>query len=574
MTSGTYNNDAVTAKEDTALLALHQQGGDEQHEKEEEMLLGTGSPRTALYPTLCGIAATLVTLATLVTIVTLASPASRNDALTESAATPMQLNTKEINPPFTIPYHNSNQEAQTRVVSSVWDHQGLTCTVEQCVDLVYSTGSSSKLDRPDHLRAASSMQWISETRLAIMQDDLNFIALVDIELNLKDIHSPALTLKSAYSIALPRGRDGSRQFQHSRGNRKLKLDLEASVYIPHRFSPLQEGFLLTFGSGSSNSGIRDVIILARDSLLLADQDVVPIFQAVNATFWEQYCESEPDFVAVHQQPSPLIAFYAPELYQSLRDNTAFSGSELNLEGASILSPTTESPSATVRFLQRGNGAAQPQQHLYPKNAVGEIPANELFHYMDSLLEKDGQVPLFFPDQPATEADLAPPVVSDIVEFHLGSVNGVDLTFTGSAPTWLLGDYETATRTGQQQSTIIREDTEFVYIAGAEASPDATRDGAVVGTAMGVIHSTDYDNANGNHYNGADVEVGVYNYLTYPNGEPFLHKTEGVTIPPGQHRQHEPGKRGNRNIFALTVLDMDDPDVASQMCVVQMRFPRI
>lgn len=553
----------AVAKEDTALLASHQQGRVDHHETDEDISIGTGSPSMRVYLIFCGIAATLATLA---------FPTFHSDDLAGSAAMPMQVNTMEINPPLTSSHHDisNNQAAQTRVVSSVWDNKGLTCTVEECVDLLYSTGSNPKMDRPDHLRAASSMQWISETRMAIMQDDLNFIALVDIELNLQNIQSPTLMIKNAYSIALPRGRDGSRQFQHSRGNKILKLDLEASVYIPPRFSPLEEGFLLAFGSGSSKSGIRDVLVLVRDELLLVDLDVTPVFQAVNATFWEQYCEAEADFLGVHQQPSPLVVFHAPELYQSLRDRTAFSGSELNLEGASILTATTESPSATIRFLQRGNGAAKPQQHLYPKNAMGEIPANALFHYMDSLLERDGQAPLFFPNQPSKD-DLAPPVISDVVEFHLGSVNGVDLTFTGSAPTWFLGNYETSIRTIQQQSTIIREDTEFVYIAGAEASPDATRDGAVVGTAMGIIHSIDYDNVNGNRYDGADVELGVYSYLTYPNGEPFLHKTEGVTIPPGQHRQHEPGKRGNRNIFALTVLDMDDPDVASQMCVVQMQF---
>ena len=112
---------------------------------------------------------------------------------------------------------------------------------------------------------------------------------------------------------------------HSRGNKNQKLDLEASVYIPPRFSPLlDEGFLLALESGSSKSGIRDVIILGCDSLLLVEHDVTPNFQAVNATFWEHYCEPGTDFVATHQEPSPLVVFYAPELYQLLRDHTAFS----------------------------------------------------------------------------------------------------------------------------------------------------------------------------------------------------------------------------------------------------------
>ena len=105
-----------------------------------------------------------------------------------------------------------------------------------------------------------------------------------------------------------------------------------------------------------------------------------------------------------------------------------------------------------------------------------------------------------------------------------------------------------------------ETTKFVYIAGAEASLDATRDGDVVGTAMGVIQSLDFQKGG-----TADVEAGRYNFLTYPNGTKFLQKTEGVTIPPGFGRLSQKEVDG----VALTVLDMDDPNVASQMCVVHI-----
>ena len=80
----------------------------------------------------------------------------------------------------------------------------------------------------------------------------------------------------AQTVALTR----RRLTTHSRGNKNQKLDLEASVYIPPRFSPLlDEGFLLALESGSSKSGIRDVIILGCDSLLLVEHDVTPNFQA-------------------------------------------------------------------------------------------------------------------------------------------------------------------------------------------------------------------------------------------------------------------------------------------------------
>ena len=83
---------------------------------------------------------------------------------------------------------------------------------------------------------------------------------------------------------------------------------------------------------------------------------------------------------------------------------------------------------------------------------------------------DGQAPLFYPQIPTS---LSPPSLLDVVNFQLGTVHGVELTFTGSAP-------------ASVSFNRILEATEFIYIAGAEASPDATRDGVVVGTAMGLV----------------------------------------------------------------------------------------
>lgn len=165
--------------------------------------------------------------------------------------------------------------------------------------------------------------------------------------------------------------------------------------------------------------------------------------------------------------------------------------------------------------------------------------------MDSLLIDDGQAPLFYSKERNT---FKPPKISDVVEYNLGSVKGVNLTFTGSAPSLLSANQ-------------YAENTQFVYIAGAEASPDATRDGDVVGTAMGIIRSIDYKSRTKN-----DFEVGSYNFLTYPNGTEFLHKTEGVTVASSGRRLG----LSEKEFLALTVLDMDDPDVASQMCVVRIQ----
>ena len=215
--------------------------------------------------------------------------------------------------------------------------EGFEAVVTDCVDMLYSNGADPAIDRPDHLRAASSMQWISDKRLAILQDDANVIALVDIAINEEDI---SLSIASAYSVALPAASGGIRQFQHSRQNKNLKLDLEASVYVPKEDSPLEQGFLLGFGSGSAAN--RNVIIMVLDSVLHAQQDVQAQFQVVNHTFWSNYCgESLPKI-----PEAPIIAFHAPSLYETWRQQTDFAGSELNIEGLLSFIP--------LKILKKGN----------------------------------------------------------------------------------------------------------------------------------------------------------------------------------------------------------------------------
>lgn len=159
---------------------------------------------------------------------------------------------------------------------------------------------------------------------------------------------------------------------------------------------------------------------------------------------------------------------------------------------------------------------------------------------------DGQDPLFYPDIANGAASV--PRLLDVREYFLGMAGDVKLTFTGSAPASI-------------SSNSVFEESDFIYIAGAEASPDATRDGAVVGTAMGLIHSFDYKDES-----TASIDAGSFNYLTYPNGTKFLHKTEGVTIPPGSGKVVQNNQiRGT----ALTVLDMDNANIPSQLCLVNI-----
>lgn len=237
----------------------------------------------------------------------------------------------------------------------------------ECANMLYTGGADATTDRPSHLRAASSMQWITDSRLAIVQDDSNFIALADIDLD----ENRALRIINAYSISLPSSTaKGDRQFQKSRGNKKLKLDLEASIYVPKEFSPLEDGFLLGFGSGSAY--YRNVIILVRDSLLHATSHVNVDFQAVNTTYWSEYCGK----TIVKPVSSPLVAFYAPSFYEALRRHTEFSGSELNIEGAAFIAPSAREP-AKIRLFQRGNGGADLAKGLLPRSSTGEVVAEEV-----------------------------------------------------------------------------------------------------------------------------------------------------------------------------------------------------
>ncbi len=83
-------------------------------------------------------------------------------------------------------------------------------------ELVYSAGADPSADRPAHVRAASGLSWLGG-RLCVLQDDANFIARVD------------LAGGSVEPLELPAGEGGLRLFDKTRGNKHLKLDLEACL---------------------------------------------------------------------------------------------------------------------------------------------------------------------------------------------------------------------------------------------------------------------------------------------------------------------------------------------------------
>lgn len=339
----------------------------------------------------------------------------------------------------------------------------LSARVVHLAALHYAETAHAQLDRPPHVRAGSGLAWAGD-RLVVVQDDANFVALV----NPRDA--------SAYSVTLPAGAGGRRRFEPALGNKAHKLDLESVVNIPQREG---EGLMLSFGSGST--ALRESIIVMRG---LEDSQAGSRAE-----------------IAVHALPA---------LYARLRETVAFAGSELNVEAAVHVDTIG---GGRLRLFNRGNGA--PRENLLPVNASCEM------------------------DWPDLEAHIArpdsrePPKLGNVIQYDLGAVGGLALTFTDAAALPAPGYAE-------------RRWT--VYTAAAEASPDATRDGPVAGCAVGVISEA----PEGISARWALLEDG--------GGQPFAGKVEGVEFLPDDPTR------------LYVVVDRDAPEVASELCEVALEGP--
>jgi hypothetical protein len=204
------------------------------------------------------------------------------------------------------------------------EHERLSAVIESRQSLLYSDGSDSTTDRPEHVRAASAMAWIGgaerRPRLVIAQDDASFFAVLD------QAHS------RVDALPLDHVDGGMRQFDTKRGNKMRKLDLEACCVI--RMGSRE--MLVAWGSGSHP---------ARERIVILETGI----------------------------DSPRIVDASP-LYAALRACTDFSGSELNIEGAATVCGDR------VRLFQRGNGA--PRDGLVPVNATVDICAEALISWID------------------------------------------------------------------------------------------------------------------------------------------------------------------------------------------------
>ena len=275
-------------------------------------------------------------------------------------------------------------------------------------------------------------------RLAVVQDDANFIALVDPHTGRVDV------------IDLPAGPGGVRQFDKLRGNKMDKFDLESLVAVDFD----GRAGLLCFGSGSAAA--REVVVVVR------------------------FGDTGPNVRVV-----PASAFF-----KQLRARADFAGDELNIEGAVVVGDR-------LRLFNRGNGAG------HAVDAIVDVSLSQLLKHLDD--------PLLH----------AAPTLGAAQAVDLGAVAGTRLTFTD------------ATR---------HPDGRTLFVAAAEASPNAIDDGDVVGTAIGVLHD-----------DGRTTIVPLID----ERGRLLLDKVEGITIDPA------------RPDHAWVVVDKDDPTLPADLLLVQL-----
>ena len=265
----------------------------------------------------------------------------------------------------------------------------LAAIVTSAVPLRYDDGADADADRPAHVRAGSGLAHI-RGGLALIQDDANFVALVTPE------------PWRVRAINLQAGEGGGRQFDRSRGNKEHKLDLEACFTVED--GDVGGTLLVAMGSGSKGYRPRETVVFVRR------------------------CESpHPEVTHVH----------LPRLYEQLRNQRDFAGSQMNIEGAVHLGDR-------VRLFNRGNGGAR--DGLAPVNATCDLS-------WDAFLDH------------AHDPGRAPaPEPVDVVRYDLGSLGDTPFGFTDAA-LWRGA---------------------MLYSAVAEDSPDVIEDGPVHGSAIGLI----------------------------------------------------------------------------------------
>jgi hypothetical protein len=216
----------------------------------------------------------------------------------------------------------------TTYFRSVEDPQ-LQASVTGRRQMVYKEGPCDKEDRPAHVRAASGLSAFMEY-LAVIQDDANWLALIDGDENVT-------------AIPLPPSPKGDRLFSKSRGNKDDKYDLEACITVTSG----GRSELVGFSSGSRQE--RAWVLRVRDKSEGAA--AADIAGSLTAEFAD-----------------------AAAFYQSMRDSVDFSGAGLNIEGALTLDDDL------IRLFQRGNAA--PCAGLQPVDATADVSWSALRAHLE------------------------------------------------------------------------------------------------------------------------------------------------------------------------------------------------
>lgn len=289
---------------------------------------------------------------------------------------------------------------QGQALRAVRRNASLRARVVRTLPLRYDDGPDALTGRPGHVRAGSSLVAWSEG-LGVVQDDANFLAVVELGGEKGEARVRA--------VALPADATGRRLFDERSGTKAAKMDLEAAVALDGETVAL-------IGSGSTVRRDRIAVVGKGGSVRVVD---------------------------------------AHALYESFRALKEFSGSELNIEGATRVSDV-------LRFFNRKNGA--PKGQVLPVNASCDVSWPLFLGFLAGKNEA--------------------PVPTNAVQYDLGQLGGVDLGFTD------------ATTVGGR-----------VFFSGsAENSASATEDGAVTGSVVGFLNA---DGSGGEWIEVTDATGGAF-----------------------------------------------------------------
>ena len=231
--------------------------------------------------------------------------------------------------------------------------------------MIYDEGASDLDDRLPHVCAASGLSAFREY-LAVIQDDANWLALIDAEDRIR-------------AVPLPPGPSGARVFSSERGNKHEKFDLEACIAVP---SDKGEE-LIGFASGSHRG--REWILRVRESDSVGGALTNTAIEASAGTeFGAEFLD-------------------ATRFYESLRADNEFSGAGLNIEGAVTVDDDQ------IMLFQRGNAPAK--DDLDPVDATAHVS----WRALTANLADPQSVP--------------PPPLENVTRYDLGTVDGVRLTFS-------------------------------------------------------------------------------------------------------------------------------------------------